>query len=194
MSEKYNEDQKFEQIKLKDEILEDMEFVDCEFVDCALENCKLIRCTFSNCKFYKCKSVNLQTEYSQIKNAEFSECHLVGLHWSELAPVGKFAEPISKIEDCCLKYNTFTEMDFRKFDFSGSEVSGSTFSDCGLVESNFKQCGLDGTEFLRCDIRKADFREASGYQIDIMSNKMKGARFSFPEVVSLLNVLEIKID
>lgn len=194
MSEQYHEDQKFEQIKLKDEILEHVEFVDCEFVDCALENCTLVRCTFSNCKFYRCKSVDLQLEYSQIKNAEFTECHLVGLDWSEISPVGKFAEPISILEDCCLKYNTFTEMDFRKFDFSGSEISGSTFSDCQLAESKFKASKLEETEFLRCDLRKADFREASGYQIDIMSNKMKGARFSFPEVTRLLNVLEIKID
>lgn len=33
-----------------------------------------------------------------------------------------------------------------------------------------------------------------GYQINIHTNKLKGAKFSFPEVVSLLSVLDIKID
>jgi uncharacterized protein YjbI with pentapeptide repeats len=194
MDEKYYEEHTFENIVLEGESLEDYEFIDCEFTDCAIENCKLINCTFSGCRFYNCKVNSLESEDSKIKYSEFTACHFVSVNWSELLPEGRFAEPISKLKDCRLKYNTFTGMAFPKFDFTGSEILESMFAECELTESSFKGCKLDKTEFFRCDIRKADFREASGYQIDIIDNKMKGARFSFPEVVSLLDGLGIKID
>ena len=62
------------------------------------------------------------------------------------------------------------------------------------MESSFSECKLDKTQVSDCDIRNADFRGAVGYQIDIVTNRLKGARFSFPEVVSLLNGLGIKIE
>ena len=68
------------------------------------------------------------------------------------------------------------------------------FEECDLQESNFRNCRLEATQFFRCDVRKADFREAKGYVIDIPSNKLRQAKFSFPEVVSLLDSLEIKIE
>lgn len=68
------------------------------------------------------------------------------------------------------------------------------FDGCDLQESNFQNCRLEKTQFTRCDIRKSDFRNSSGYVIDIASNKLKQAKFSYPEVVWLLNSLEIQIE
>ena len=68
------------------------------------------------------------------------------------------------------------------------------FTDCTFENCSFEDCRLEATQFFRWDIRKADFREAKGYVIDIPSNKLKQAKFSFPEVTSLLTSLEIKID
>lgn len=68
------------------------------------------------------------------------------------------------------------------------------FTDCTFENCSFEDCRLEATQFFKCDIRKADFREAKGYVIDIPSNKLKQAKFSFPEVTSLLTSLEIKID
>ena len=41
---------------------------------------------------------------------------------------------------------------------------------------------------------KADVREARECQIDIETNKLAGARFSFPEVINLLDNVGIKIE
>lgn len=43
-------------------------------------------------------------------------------------------------------------------------------------------------------MQKADFREARENQIDIETNKLSSARFSFPEVISLLKSIGIRID
>lgn len=68
------------------------------------------------------------------------------------------------------------------------------FEECNLKDSSFEKSLLNTTQFTNRDLRGADFREATGYQIDINTNKLKGAKFSFPEVINLLSGLEINID
>ncbi len=184
----------FENIILENAYLEDFTFADCDFLNCKISSCSIIRCSFSNCRFYGCTVTSLSAKYSQSRFSQFTDCRLVNIQWHELLPSGKLSEPISKINRCLLKYNAFTGINFRKFDFSGSEIISSIFGECHLNESLFKSCRLDGTEFYSCDLRKSDFREASGYNIDIFSNNLKGARFSFPEAVRLLDGLGIKIE
>ena len=68
------------------------------------------------------------------------------------------------------------------------------FDGCQLAEAKFKNCRLSGTQFTGCNLQKADFRGAAGYSIDLATNRLKAARFSFPEVVRLLDGLGIQID
>lgn len=194
MDENYFENQKFENLKLNGEIFRDFRFIDCTFTNCTFENCKLAWSRFTDCKFQKCAVISPDSEESCIQLAEFTDCSLVGINWNSLTPKGRFSDPIRMLQNCRMKYNTFSGNAFRKFDFSGNQIVDSMFSECELPESSFQGCRLEGTEFFRCDVRKADFRDASGYQIDVMTNKLKGARFSFPEVINLLNGLGIRVD
>lgn len=195
MQENYWEEQVIKDKKYQDVTMEQYKFTDCTFENCSFEDCRVMNCIFVNCRFYNCNIISLSSKYSEVKNAAFRKCNLIGIHcWNELLPVGKYAHAIDKLEGCYLKYNSFLEMPFRKFDFSGNIIQESMFEECDLQESSFRDCRLEATQFFRCDIRKADFREAKGYVIDIPSNKLKQAKFSFPEVTSLLTSLEIKID
>lgn len=195
MKEKYFERKFFENLKFNGEVFRNFHFEDCTFKGCNFDECELTQCFFSDCFFDKCVITNLKVSgNSQIQFCTFSNCQLIGINWNELLPSGRFADPIKKFQNCCLKYNTFTNINFRKFVFSENEISHSMFAECPLVEAKFKRCNLDKTEFLHCDIQKADFREAIGYQVDIMTCKMKNAKFSFPEAVNLLNALGVKID
>lgn len=180
--------------KLQNSVIEKYEFVDCDFRDCNFEDCKIIGCNFVNCRFYNCTVISLRAEYSAIKNTVFEKCNLIGVHWNDLLPGGRYAFPIQKLKDSFLKYNTFIKMNFTKFDFSGNGIQESAFEECRLSESDFRNCRLEGTQIVGCDIRKADFRESRGYLIDVKSNQMKGARFSFPEAMNLLTSLEIIVD
>ena len=85
-------------------------------------------------------------------------------------------------------------MSLRRFDFSSCALLRSTFGECDLFESRFFGCRLEGTEFFKCDLRRADFREATGYEVDVLTSRMKGARFSFPEAVNLLHSLEVTVE
>lgn len=194
MFDKYFEGESFENLSLSEEILAGFEFVDCRFVNCSFENCKLVRCNFSECVFEKCTITDLKIEYSEVKFLEFNDCILIGINWSLLKSTGRFGSVLNKLSNCKLKYNTFSEMSFSKFSFSTSSITGSTFAECDLVGSSFAKCDLSDTEFIRCDVRKADFRGAMGYKIDVLSSKLKAARFSYPEVTNLLYSLGIKIE
>ena len=189
------EDKEFKNLKLKNETLEKLSFINCSFVNCTFEDCKLIRTSFSDSSFYKCVISNIKTPgNSHIEDTEITECQLTGIYWNELLPDFKFADPISRLENCYLKYNTFSDMIFKKFSFSGNTFSNSMFAKCQLTECLFNQCKLEETEFLESNLQKADFRNATEYKIDIMTCNLKGARFSFPEAINLLNVLKVKID
>ncbi len=190
----YYEEQSIKNKKFQNTIIENCTFADCNFENCTFESCQIKNCFFVNCKFQNCNIISLTSKHSEIKNAAFKKCNLIGVHWNELLPTGKYAHCIDCLKDCYLKYNTFAEMSFIKFDFSTNIIQECMFEECNLQESSFKDCRLEATEIYRCDIRKADFRGAMGYVIDISSNKLKQAKFSFPEVVNLLNTLEIKID
>lgn len=193
MQEIYFEEKIIRNKKIQSFTAEQYKFVDCEFKNCFFEECKIIGCIFVNCKFENCTVISLDSKYSELKNAVFIKCNLIGVHWNTLLPSGKYAHPMDKLENCFLKYNTFLEMNFIKFSFSGNTIQESMFEECNLSESNFHNCRLEGTQIFKCDIRRADFTEAKGYAIDIKSNKLKQAKFSFPDVVSLLETLEIKI-
>lgn len=49
------------------------------------------------------------------------------------------------------------------------------FAKCEMQMVNFMGTELHETEFYQCDLRKADFRDATGYKVDIL-----GSRSPFP--------------
>lgn len=191
---KYFENEILENLHLSEEIIDNYEFIDCRFINCSFERCRLYHCRFSECDFIKCYITEIKNESSEINFLSFDNCRITGINWGLFASPSSFKAPVHKIASCALKYNIFSGMNFSKFLFAGSDITSSTFSECKLTESNFKGCDLSDTEFFKCDIYKADFRNASGYKVDVLSCKMKGARFSYPEVENLLHSLDIKIE
>ena len=170
------------------------DFTDCEFVDCTFENVQVVSCSFLDCIFTNCRFINVSGQRSIMRSSQFSACYLATVNWNHWSSGSNFYDPFTSFKKCHLKYNQFTEMNLNKFDFSGCEIVDSLFGDCKLASSSFKGCKLEKTEFFRCDLSKTDFRDATGYRIDILTTKLKGARFSFPEVVNLLSSLGIKIE
>ena len=194
MTGEYFENEKFENLSITDKCFNECEFVDCQFVNCSIQNCKISRCTFSECRFVKCSIDRLESKDSEVRFIELESCCFTGIDWGALLPAGRFSEPLTKIENCSLKYNTFSEMSLVNFVFTGSNIIGSLFAECKLSESCFNQCDLSRTEFYRCDLRKADFQGAKGYKIDVLNNQLKGAKFSYPEALNLLQCLDIVIE
>ncbi len=190
----YYEGECFESLRLSGETLSGGEFVDCEFRACSFEELQLLRCSFRECRFLSCTISQVKTRSSELKYCEFEDCTVLGLNWALLKPDGPFGEPIEKMKNCRIRYGSFSSMNFKKFNFSASALTHCTFADCDLSESDLRSCELTDTEFFRCDLRKADFRHAGGFIIDVNNNRLQGARFTYPEVLDLLDGLGIRIE
>lgn len=194
MKDQYYEYKKIEFQKFAEELFDGCEFLECEFENCTFEECTVQNCRFTDCKFYHCTIISLSAKHTEVKRAEFDKCNLIGVHWNELLPAGRICEPIHKLKNCCFKYSSFVDMNFKRFDFSGNSILESAFETCDLTESSFQDCRLNATQFIKNDLRGANFRGAAGYQIDIITNKISDAKFSFPEAINLLNGLGIMIE
>jgi len=186
--------ERFTGLSITEQTIENCHFTDCEFIDCSFENCEVRRCSFSECIFKGCRINAIKPLHCHIRSSDFAECRLIGVNWNQWITPNQFSAPFSTITNCRMKYNNFMEMNLIKTDFSGCTITESLFGECRLAESSFNSCELSGTEFFKCDISKADFRNSVGYKIDIATNKMKGARFSFPEAINLLAGLGISIE
>ena len=73
-------------------------------------------------------------------------------------------------------------------------MHGSFFEECDLTEADFRECNLEEAVFVNDNLMKADLRGAKNYVISPESNRVRKAKFSFPEVMSLLKCLEIEVE
>lgn len=151
---------------------------DCVFTDCRFSALTLIDCRFRDCTFVRCIVTDMVFSYTQVQDCIFTGCTLLSVHWDQL--LSDLNGPISKIQDCTLKYNVFEGMNLRKLSFAGCQLPDCTFHDCDLRDANFRGCSMPGSQLTFCDLRKTDLRNADGWNISINSCKLEGARFTLP--------------
>ena len=124
----------------------------------------------------------------QVISAQF------GFAWGGLTGRSAVAQPFAALTNCSFQYSDFSGLALAGFDFSTCQFRECVFDGCALAGADFSGAPLGRTAFTRCDLQKADFRRAEAYAIDPAANKLKGARFSFPEVVALLDSAGIQIE
>lgn len=194
MERKEIESQEFINIELYGERIDGIRFYDCIFKDCKFEDMTVENCDFLDCTFENSSIVNIHNKNTVIKTVSFYETNLIGVNWSEFVSDMGYSRPIYKIKDSFLKYNTFHEMDLKKNDFSKNVFHDCTFESCDLEETKFKDCDMKNTQIHNSNLKHTDFRGAKDYYIDIESNWLTKAKFSFPEVTNLLESLDIDIE
>lgn len=182
-----------EDLELSSETIKDIDFKDCVFRNCSISENTISNCLFKDCKFINCNIVGNKFIYTIFRDCEFEKCNLIGINWKEITKERSYSNPFSKLKDCYLKYSSFIKMDIKKFDFSSNVIHDSIFDECCLKLSKFNSCDLTQTRFNLCDLRDTDFKESRGYIIDINNCNIKGGKFSFPDVMNLLDCLDIKI-
>ncbi|WP_159635956.1 pentapeptide repeat-containing protein [Erysipelothrix anatis] len=190
----YIEEQHFTDIEMCDESLDDQRYIDCTFENCKFENIELQNTTLLNCTFKKCTIINPTSNFGEVNNASFENCNLIGVSWGMFTGPSKHRRVLNAITNTFMKYNSFINLSLKKQSFVSNSFQGSSFELCELSEASFKACSLDATTFTNCDLKKADFRDARYYVIDITSNQLKGSKFSFPEALTLLEQTGIIID
>lgn len=145
------------------------EWDSCEFFECNLSNPLIAESSFDSCEFTHCKLLGISFyECRQLRfDFYFSECQLIQCNFSELN----------------MQKSRFLGCDIADCSFQEANLTGSSFED-----SRFRECIFHHSKLQRCS-----FKNASGYCIDPSTNQVKGAKFSAPEVLNLLQGFGIEI-
>jgi uncharacterized protein YjbI with pentapeptide repeats len=125
----------------------------------------------------------------RFQNIHFEDCKIVGAEFYKCEKVF-FA---INAKNCLLQYCNFSNLKMKQTSFQGCKLKECYFTDTILSDANFKDAQLEGSIFHNSDLTKADFRGATHYSIDVRVNKVKKAKFSFPEAMALLQSFEIDI-
>lgn len=187
-------DKTFCQLILKGTYVEYIEFHNCQF-----KQCKFLEVTFKKVKFIDCEFESCDLSLSKFPGCSFSEVsfknsNLAGINWTEVSwPLVKLVSPLY-----------FYSSNISHSSFFGLELTGLIVEDCKAHDVDFRESVLNHASFIRTDLQNslfmhtnlkyADFTNAMNYNIDIRENTITQASFSFPDVVVLLNHLNIKIN
>lgn len=171
------------------------QLVESEFFKCSLRNnhfneAKLTKCAFDTCTFEHCNFNMCAMPDTSFKACEFKNCTFVGVDFTKLR-VGLAFESV--FSNCNIGFAVFSSMKLMKSKFLSCNLEEVDFSEAKMDKVVFTFSDLSRAIFNRTDLRKSDFRGAHNYTIDPRSNFLKDAVFSDPEVMSLLQALNIKI-
>ncbi len=156
-------------------------FVGCSFVECIFDECKFLDCTFDECMISTAQLTN-----SSFVNVRFVGCKVIGVDWTLASVLSELS-----FDGCVLNFSTFNSLKLKKLVLKRCECKEADFIETDLTDSDFEGTDLERSRFQRANLTRANFRGAQRYDIDLQQNNVKGAKFSMPEVLSLLRVFGI---
>jgi fluoroquinolone resistance protein len=183
------EDESFEGLDLREAVMVDQSFESCVFEDCDLSGVAMARSRFLDCRFVGCNLSNISLSGAALIGVDFETCKLAGVDFST---VTRMTFDVS-FEESELSWCVFTDRPWRKAKIRNSRLRECEFETCDMGDADFWGSSFPGSRFTRCTLRGADFRNATEYAFDPRENHVKGARFSLPDVVSLLSPFDIRI-
>ena len=169
--------------------ISNVQFEKCTFDGCVFSKAKFYNCVFTDCVFQACDLAGLSFAGSRLNGVQFSESKLMGISWLDantmLFSVG--------FRECQLDYSNFFGMKLKQLNMINCCANEVSFQEADLTAADFSGTNLSRSVFLSTNLQKADFSGASNYAFDPQANKVKGARFSVPSVLALLEPFAIDI-
>ena len=170
--------------------LELSEYESCHFINCQLTQADISGARFINTVFNDCDLSNAKIHNTAFQDAVFKNCKMLGLRFDTCNDFNFSAV----FEQCILSHSTFIEMKLSKSSFSHCQLIDIDFSDAYMRSSSMSHCDLMNAVFDQTNLEKTDLREAINYAINPNNNHIKGAKFSMPEAIRLLDHYQIEIE
>lgn len=186
----YIEEETFNGINFCVERLTKGEYEECTFINCNFSNTDLSKITFINTKFVDCDLSNANITGTAFQDVTFNDCKLLGLQFDRCNDFG-FA---IRFNHCQLDHALFFQMKLNRTSFTDCKLIGVDFTAADLSKSKMTHCDLSAALFDRTILELADLSGSVKYSIDPENNNIKGARFSLPDVIGLLDKYKIKIE
>ena len=96
--------------------------------------------------------------------------------------------------NCLIEFCNFGRLKIRRTKFLECEIRDTDFVSADITEADFSGSDLQGSKFQNTILEKADLSSARNYFIDPLQNRIKRAKFSYPEVLGLLASFGIVIE
>ena len=187
------EDQEFTGISRTGQILTGILFQDCVFTDCNFSEAAFHNCEFHNCRFSRCDLSLVSVKNSQFKGVQFKDSKAIGINWPEASwPLLGGLESID-FTGCALNYASFFGLRLKGRQLSGCAAIEVDFAEADLTDADCTGTDFQKSRFLSTNLTRADFTDARNYLISPLLNKIKHAKFSLPEAMSLLYSLDITL-
>ena len=167
------------------------EFIDCAFLRCSLVEFVFRKCRFVNCVFRECDLSLIQVPDSRFTSTRFENSKVVGVNWTEADwPQPGLGNPIGFLKSA-ISHSTFMGLNLTDMEIRDCVATDVDFREANLSRVDFTGTDLSGSLFSSTDLSEADLSRARNYQIDPGQNRLRRARFSLPEAMSLLYSLDI---
>lgn len=184
------ENQEYHSENFSKKPLEGQQFSNCTFNNCNFTESLFSGTKFCSCRFNECNFSMVRLEGTRFQDVVFNGCKMVGVEFFKCEK----SFFIVHFKNSLLHYCNFADLNLKGTVFLGSKLKECYFTNCCLIDANFAETDLSGTNFHNSDLSKADFSTATNYDIDPISNKIKKAKFSFPEAIGLLRGFDIRFE
>lgn len=185
--------ERFKRLDLIDGELRDKSFYDCEFANCNFSESRLINCKFDDCRFIECNLSTARVKGSVFREVKFKLCKLVGIDWASARWPSVALTGLVEFDECILNSSSFFGLYLQELKLEACQAHDVNFTEADCEYASFLQTDFLNSTFHHTKLIKADFTDATNYQIDIATNKITGAKFSLPEAISLLSSLHIEL-
>jgi fluoroquinolone resistance protein len=184
------ENQTFKKINCLDRDLKAISFVHCHFDNCDWTQSNLTGSKFLDCTLHNCNLSLVKLDGCRLQGVNFQNCKFMGVNFGTCDPMFL----AMKFIHCLIGTSNFSDLDLKGTAFLNCTIRDTHFTHSNLTEANFEGSDLRGTIFHNSNLTQPNFIGAINYAINPLTNQLKGAKFSKPEVLSLLDHLGIEIE
>jgi uncharacterized protein YjbI with pentapeptide repeats len=93
-----------------------------------------------------------------------------------------------------VSHSTFSRLTLKKLVMTSCTAHNVDFAEADLTQAKCNETDFTDSRFHNTNLTEADFSRAVGYAISPVTNKVKGAKFSLPDVLALLSAFEIVVN
>jgi fluoroquinolone resistance protein len=164
-----------------------------EFEKCLFRNCDFTKNAFYNCKFIDCVFEFCDLSLIRIGGSYFSHvsfrgCRMVGIYWDEA-----YTPLRIDFKECILNYSSFLGRSLKDVKIIACQATEVDFSNGNFEKAIFHGTDFSGSNFKNTNLQFSDFTDARNYIINPGLNKVKKAIFVMPEALGLLRAFDIDL-
>ena len=130
---------------------------------------------------------------TKIYGITIERCKAMGIAWNEASFSNISINCPLEFRNTDISYSSFGSLKLHNTNITNCKAKEVDFTECDLSDSDFKESDFYRSIFYKTNLSGASFVGAKNYAIDPLINKVTKAEFSLPEVLGLLDYLEIKI-